>query len=127
MKPRTPSAATTKTTPVSGIAIGAVFPVPRGFELSPALLDTRARASPPRVGFHPPPTAIDDTADVPTRLCRIRAEIQSAATTQMTWPVFTGWPGATESSVTRPARVACTSFSIFIASTMHSTWPASTS
>ncbi len=127
MKPRTPSAATTKTTPVSGIAIGAVFPVRRGFELLAGLIRyTRARV-PTRVGVHPPPTAIDDTADVPTRLCRIYAEIQSAATTQMTWPVFTGWPAATESSLTRPARCACTSFSIFIASTMHSTWPASTS
>jgi len=44
----------------------------------------------------------------------------------MTWPVLTGWPGWTESSDTVPSRCACTSFSIFIASTMQSTWPAVT-
>ena len=44
----------------------------------------------------------------------------------MTWPVVTCWPAATESSPTVPARGARTSFSIFIASTMQTTWPAST-
>ncbi len=127
MKPRTPSAGDDQDDTRFRHCFGAVFPVRRGFELLAGLIRyTRARV-PTRVGVHPPPTAIDDTADVPTRLCRIYAEIQSAATTQMTWPVFTGWPAATESSLTRPARCACTSFSIFIASTMHSTWPASTS
>ncbi len=37
----------------------------------------------------------------------------------MTWPVVTAWPGSTERPETRPGRCACTSFSIFIASTMQ--------
>src|SRR3954462_3510781 len=45
----------------------------------------------------------------------------------MTCPVVTGWPGVTDRSEMRPARCACTSFSIFIASTMQTTWPAATS
>ena len=46
--------------------------------------------------------------------------VSSGATTQITWPVLTGSPGATDSSVTTPARCAVISFSIFIASTMQS-------
>ena len=38
-------------------------------------------------------------------------------TTQITWPVFTACPASTESSVTRPARCAVISFSIFILAT----------
>ena len=39
----------------------------------------------------------------------------------MTWPVVTAWPGATDSSVTVPARGAVISFSIFIAATTQIT------
>src|SRR6266566_10132061 len=35
----------------------------------------RARAAPPGWGYHPPPSAIDDTAERPTSLCRFCAEI----------------------------------------------------
>src|SRR3954453_7013036 len=45
----------------------------------------------------------------------------------MIWPVVTGWPGSTERLCTVPARWACTSFSIFMASTTQSTRPGSTS
>ena len=45
----------------------------------------------------------------------------------MIWPLETGWPASTERFRTTPARGACTSFSIFIASTMQITWPGSTS
>src|SRR2546423_665060 len=45
----------------------------------------------------------------------------------MIWPVMTGWPASTERLRTVPAACACTSFSIFIASTMQITWPGSTS
>ena len=80
----------------------------------------RARPHPGR-GYYPPPSDIDDTDHDRAALCRIRTASQSAVTTQITWPVFTGWPGWTDSSLTRPARGVCTSFSIFIASTMQIT------
>ena len=63
----------------------------------------------------------DDSVELPTRPGRICADSQSAPMTQMTWPVLTVSPGATESSETRPDRCACTSFSIFIASTTQIT------
>jgi hypothetical protein len=55
---------------------------------------------------HPPPSAIDDSVELPTRPDRICADSQSAPMTQMTWPVLTVSPGATESSETRPDRCA---------------------
>ena len=45
-------------------------------------------------------------------------------TRQMTWPVETDCPGSTERLETVPARGVVISFSIFIASTTQTTWPA---
>src|SRR6266540_6006330 len=52
-----------------------------------------------------------------------RRQSASWMTRQTTWPVVTGWPGATDSSETVPPRGAVISFSIFIASTTQTTWP----
>src|SRR4029453_10291453 len=77
----------------------------------------------------PPPRRRAERLGVLAR--HVRAEgpqrRHSPTTTQTTWPVLIGWPAATVSSETRPARCAVISFSIFMASTTQRTCPASTS
>jgi hypothetical protein len=63
----------------------------------------------PRLGRHP---------EVPEFHIKPLVAAQDS-TTQMTCPVETCWPGSTERCLTVPARWAWISFSIFIASTMH--------
>ena len=57
---------------------------------------------------------------------RLGAQSASCVTTQITWPVVTGCPGRPTARTPRRRACAVISFSIFIASTMQTTWPAST-
>src|SRR5205807_947803 len=74
-------------------------------------------------------TEIVENLRIPASYADSRESVQlaSAPIRQTTWPVVTGCPGSTERPETSPPRWACTSFSIFIASTMQITAPASTS
>jgi hypothetical protein len=69
---------------------------------------------------------VERLAAVTRRLGAERPLRHSSTSTQIVWPVVTGSPAPTVSSVTSPSRGARTSFSIFMASMMQSTSPAST-